>query len=282
MIKINLTPFEELDNPQWWVPDLVALFLVIAITFGGVFFYIDSLNQEIAAKEAEKTTIISETTALEGEVNKSDQLDGKIKTLDMRKDALKRITESKLVRYLPVILMENIQNLKPDKVWLTRLSFVDQKKDLSAPTSPPVPATPPPAIPGGTPQAPPTQDPAATAAAPAPAPIESRRDKDFPVTLQIEGEATDNVSIAEFMVALKATQNQSFEKSDLRTQLFFSDVGIDFSKISTAGGSADDKPKEHVAFKLQLQFREKSGATQEGKFSQFIDQFKRTGEASVN
>ncbi|RZA10298.1 MAG: hypothetical protein EOP10_35045, partial [Proteobacteria bacterium] len=62
-------------------------------------------------------------------------------------------------------------------------------------------------------------------------------------SIVITGSAVDNVAIAEFMVALKATQNQSFDKGDLRTQLFFSDVGIEFSAISTdAGAAEEDKP----------------------------------------
>jgi Tfp pilus assembly protein PilN len=139
MIKINLTPFEELDNPRWWVPDVAILALVIAITFGGVYFYIDSVEQQIAAKEAEKQNMITETANLQGEVSKFNDLNSKIATLDNRKNALKRITESKLVRYLPVILMENIQNLKPEKVWLTGLAFVEKKKDENAPPPPPPP-----------------------------------------------------------------------------------------------------------------------------------------------
>jgi hypothetical protein len=90
------------------------------------------------------------------------------------------------------------------------------------------------------------------------------------------------VAIAEFMLSLKATQNQSFEKSDLRTQLFFSDVGIVFSQISTDKGVKEKNGQEFVNFKLILNFKEKPSTVQEGKFSQFIDQFNKTGRASIN
>jgi Tfp pilus assembly protein PilN len=267
MIRINLTPFEELDNPRWWIPDVAVLALVVALTFGGVYFYIDSVEQQIAAKIAEKDNMAVETANLQGEVSKFNDLNSKIATLDNRKNALKRITESKLIRYLPVILLENIQNLKPDKVWLTGLAFVDKKKEEAAAAPAPAPVQ----TDGSTPQ------PAAVAQAPAPV----KKDIEFPVTIEITGTAVDNIAISEFMLSLKATQNQSFEKSDLRTQLFFSDVGIVFSAISTDKGATDDGP-ESVNIKLLLNFKEKLGSVQEGKFSQFIDQFNKTGRASVN
>lgn len=271
MIKVNLTPFEELDNPRWWVPDAAILVLVMLITFGGVYFYIDSIEQQIAAKEAEKENMVTETANLQGEVSKFNDLNAKIATLASRKNALQRITESKLIRYLPVILMENIQNLKPDKVWLTGLAFVDKKKDETPPPPPPAPA-PVPTDASGKPSTP----------TPVPEAPVVKKDIEFPVTIEISGSAVDNVAIAEFMLSLKATQNQSFEKSDLRTQLFFSDVGIVFSQISTDKTAMEKIGQDFVNFKLILKFREKSTTVQEGKFSQFIDQFNKTGRASVN
>ena len=269
MIKINLTPFEELDNPRWWVPDAAILVLVMLITFGAVYLYIDSIEQKIAAKEAEKAGMVTETANLQGEVSKFNDLNTKIGTLDNRKNSLKRITESKLIRYLPVILMENIQNLKPDKVWLTGLAFVDKKKDENVPP-PPAP------IPVQTDGSAPPPTPTPVQAAPV------KKDIEFPTTIEISGSAVDNIAIAEFMLSLKATQNQSFEKSDLRTQLFFSDVGIVFSQISTDKSVKVSSGQEFVSFKLILNFKEKPSTVQEGKFSQFIDQFNKTGRASIN
>ncbi len=278
MIKVNLTPFEELDNPRWWIPDALALAVIILLTFGGVYLYIDSIEREIAAEEVEKQNMVTETANLQGEVSKFNDMNKKIAALDNRKNSLKRITESKLIRYLPVILMENIQNLKPDKVWLKGIAFVDRKKDeLGAPPTPP-PAPPAPAPTDGSAPPPP-------AAAPVTAGVDlSRAPKnvDFPVTIEITGSAADNVAIAEFMLSLKGTQNQSFEKSDLRTQLFFSDVGIVFSAISTEANEKQEGDHEPVTFKLLLNFKEKLSSPQEGKFSQFIDQFNRTGQASIN
>lgn len=275
MIKINLTPFEELDDPRWWVPDAIVLAIAVFFIFGGMYFYVSTVEAEITAKETEKTNMQAEIQNLQGEVSKFNDLNSKIATLDNRKTALKRITESKLIRYLPVILMENIQNLKPDKVWLTGLAFVDKKKpdDPNAGNPPPAPPTDAPADgsqPANGAPAQPTTDLSS-----------ARKDVDFPVTIEISGAAVDNIAIAEFMLSLKATQNQAFESSDLRTQLFFSDVGIVFSAITTEKEEGQAE-KEFVTFKLVLSFKEKSESQPEGKFSQFIDQFRKTGSARLN
>lgn len=272
MIKINLTPYEELENPQWWLPDACALFLVIAISFGAVYFYIQSVESEIAVREADKQRMVEETNALQSDVGRFNDLNSKIATLDNRKTSLKRITESKLIRYLPVILLENIQNLKPDKVWLTALSFVDKKKNANG-TTPPPPA----ANPNGTVNA---TDPNAADAGGSSG-LLTKKGVEFPVSIEVSGSAVDNVAIAEFMMALKSTENQRFETSDLRTQLFFNDVNISFSQISV--DSAKKEESDVVNFKLILNFKEKSDEPdQNGKFSQFIDEFRRTGQASMN
>ncbi|HYX39020.1 MAG TPA: hypothetical protein VE954_38440 [Oligoflexus sp.] len=269
MIKINLTPVEELENPTWWIPDLSVLLLVLAISLGGVYIYVSSVEAEIALQEADKARMAAETQALSADVERFNSLNQKIEQLESKKFSLKRITESKLVRFLPIILLENIQNLKPSGVWLTALAFIDKKADPQA-------APPPPPAPD------PNQQPPAVAAVPKPiVPVDSQG-AEYPFVIEISGSATSNVQIAEFMLALKTTQNQAYEKSDLRTQLFFSDVAINFSQVSTQ--KADGKSTDYVNFKLQLNSRERSGRDTDntGKFSQFIDDFRRNGQASMN
>ena len=220
MIKINLTPVEELENPYWWIPDAAVLLLTLMISLGGVYIYVSTVEAEIAAQEADKNRMVAETQALTSDVERYNSLNQKIEQLESKKFSLKRITESKLVRFLPIILLENIQNLKPAGVWLTALAFIDKKVD-------PVQAVAPP------PAADPNQPAPAGGAAPPPAPKPALVDglgTEYPFIIEISGSATSNVQIAEFMMALKTTQNQAYEKSDLRTQLFFSDVAINFSQ----------------------------------------------------
>lgn len=270
MIKINLTPVEELENPTWWIPDLAVLLAVLIISLGGVYIYVSSVEAEIAAQEADRSRMAAETHALSADVEKFNSLNRKIEQLESKKFSLKRITESKLVRFLPIILLENIQNLKPNGVWLTGLAFIDKKTESQAAPPPP------------NPNQPATAQPAAAQAGAKPAAAPDAPGGDYPFTIEISGSAASNVQIAEFMLALKTTQNQSYEKSDLRTQLFFSDVSINFTQISTQ--QRQDRSSEAVSFKLQLNSRERSGREGDntGKFSQFIDEFRRNGQASMN
>ncbi len=281
MITINLTPIEELENPYWWIPDAAAFAGVVTICLGAILLYVHLVQGEIDASLAEKARLIEETNALNPEVEKFNGLNTKIAALDSKKNALTRITESKLVRYLPIILLENIQNLKPEGVWLNSLTFVDKKPEGGDPGGAPVQVPPP----NGA-AVPPDGAPAATGNKDANL-FSDHRSKDYPITIEIIGSALNNIAIAEFMMALKATQNQSFEKSDLRTQLFFSDVGISFSQIVTAEAAGkDEKIKVRpntVSFKLLLSFRERDGTSGENNsnFSQFIEKFKRDGQATM-
>lgn len=267
MIKINLTPVEELENPYWWIPDLSVLLVILMLSLGGVYIYVTSVEAEIAALEADKNRMAAETQALSSEVERYNSLNQKIELLESKKFSLKRITESKLVRFLPIILLENIQNLKPSGVWLTALAFIDKKADGQMAPPPDMNQ---PAANGSAPGAPRT-----------PMPLDGAG-VEYPFIIEISGSATSNVQIAEFMMALKTTQNQAYEKSDLRTQLFFSDVALNFSQVSTQ--KMDGKSSDYVNFKLQLNSRERTGrdADSTGKFSQFIDDFRRNGQASMN
>ncbi|EFX60342.1 hypothetical protein DAPPUDRAFT_124509, partial [Daphnia pulex] len=261
---------EELQNPYWWLPDLASLLIIVGVSFGSIYFYFASIENEINAREIEKQRLVQETALLEGDVEKFNSLNVKISALDSKKSSLQRITESKLVRYLPIILLENIQNLKPEGVWFSSVGFVE--KSASQPAIPPPPSNvpDPSAVPGQR--------------------LEAKSGQNNPLTIEISGSARDNVLIAEFMMALKATQNQSFEKSDLRTQIFFSEIGISFSQVSTvssspaAVGAGDGaSPPSTVSFKLQLNFREREPGKSEGaNFSQFIEDFKRDGQAVMN
>lgn len=282
MITINLTPIEELEDPRWWLPDVAAFLLIAGISLGAVYFYISSLEAEIGVRQAEKQRLIEETGKLEADVSRFNDLNAKIVALDSKRDSLQRITESKLVRYLPIILLENIQNLKPDGVWFKSVGFVEKKAEGNGNAIPPPPPPPPGGDPSGAPPAglPPMADGAGSG-------------KSYPLTLEISGNARDNVLVAEFMMALKATQNQKFEKSDLRTQLFFSEVGISFSQVSvdnvanTPAPQLGGEPVEAVptvSFKLDLNFRERAepGPDNATNFTQFIEDFKRDGQATMN
>lgn len=124
MIKINLAPVDELESPVWYVPD-VALILVVALAgFLGVKFYLGSVRAEIDSLTTSRDSFRKSYTQLAPDLEKFKSLDANIKTLRNKLDSLKDITISKVARYKPIIVLEHLQNLKPDGVWFWSVKII--------------------------------------------------------------------------------------------------------------------------------------------------------------
>lgn len=237
MIRINLAPIEELDNQFWWLPDAAIFALVLAVTLTGVKFYLGTTEDEIARLQQDQATLEENLRVMEPELQRYQVLNTKIKDLENLGNSLGRITESKLARYLPIILLEHIQNLRPEGVWLTGIQF---KNRLS--------------VDGGT-------TPATSGG---------------PVEIEISGQAYDNVILAEFMTLLKATRNQEYDAADLRTQAFFDAVGLYFSDVKTGAEAGAIGGGDTIAFKLGVTFQERAGpGIVDQKLSKYLDEYRK-------
>lgn len=223
MIRINLAPIEEIDNQYWWIPDAAIFALVLALSVTGVKYYLGMTKDEVERLTQEQATMSDNLQAMQTDVDRFTELTNRVKEVEQLRASVSRITESKLARYLPIILLEHIQNLKPEGVWLTGIRFKTSGGDqpMMDQNGKPVPT------------------------------------KAGPVEIEITGQAYDNVILAEFMTLLKATRNQDFDASDLRTQAFFDAIGLYFSDIT---GQADqikiDAPV--VNFKLGVTYQERA------------------------
>ncbi len=131
MIKINLAPIEELDSQFWWVPDFLVGFIVFAVAYFAVTYYIGSIDDQIKAAYAEKSRMESTIAKLDPEVKRHTSLLEKRIKLSEKVDALKNITKVKLSRYMPVIVLEHIQNMKPAGVWFEELEVKKQGEEIS-------------------------------------------------------------------------------------------------------------------------------------------------------
>ena len=231
MIKINLTPIEELENPLWWLPDALIVVVAILISYGGVYFYLDLTQRQIDEYKGSAAQIASEINVIQPEVSRYNDLTEKIAKLESKNRSLKRITESKLVRYLPLILLESLQTLKPDGLWFKRVAFVEPQAE--------------------NPNNPADQNPTTGTN------LAEVQGGDYPVSIELVGNAFDNIIIAEFMTSLKATYMQSYEQSDVRTQLYFSDVKLSFAESS----AATQDERRILEFQLVLKFRERNETT---------------------
>ncbi|SME93228.1 PilN domain-containing protein [Pseudobacteriovorax antillogorgiicola] len=250
MISINLTPVEELENQYWWIPDAVALGVSLLLSIVTVQLYLDGLQSEVDDLNEEIARYERDFRSMRSDIDQFNDLNDKITKLESKKTSLKRITESKLIRYLPVILIENLQNLRPEGLWFNRVSFIDQGGEGNERRNQPE---------GGT-------------------NLAEIKNGEFPVSIEIEGAAFSHTIIAEFMTSLKATQNQEADASDVRTQLFFNKVAIDIAEITSV--QQGDGSTDITSFKLNLGFKERLvTAADREKLTQFIKSFKDNGQA---
>lgn len=238
MIRINLAPIEALDNKLWWLPDAAIFALVLGLALTGVKFYLSATEDEIARLQQDQLTMEENLRAMEPELQRYEALGKKIGDLENLRGSLGRITESKLTRYLPIILLEHIQNLRPEGVWLTGLQFKTRQAGPNAPNG----AT---ANPGQ-------------------------------VEIEISGQAYDNVILAEFMTLLKATRNQDYDTADLRTQAFFDAVGLYFSDVKTGVDGGGAPIGDVISFKLGVTYQERTGpGVVDQKLSQYLDEYRK-------
>jgi Tfp pilus assembly protein PilN len=173
-----------MENPYWYLPEASMFILSLVITWFAVQANLDYTVDKITELD---NNIVLKSTSLSSirlETSRYSKLDGDIENLNEKLNSLQKITVSKIARFKPVILMEHLQNLKPDGVWFSYISDNTKEK-----------------------------------------------------TLTVIAKAFDSILIAEFMSALKATQSQVVEDSDLRTQVYFDRIRLE--RVATTGFEDD-------------------------------------------
>jgi len=125
MIKINLVPIDELENPYWYVPDLILFLAIALMSYLGVDMYFGSIQKQINEANEKIESLNASTAQLAPDLERFKTLDTDVKTLQTKLQALQKITISKLERFTPLIVLEHIQNLKPQGVWYTGFSVTN-------------------------------------------------------------------------------------------------------------------------------------------------------------
>jgi hypothetical protein len=255
MIKINLTPEEELQNPWWYLPDVAMLLLIGGLSYLAVYVYFEMREQQRLEIVSNTTAITAKITELDTKVKELERANSEITSTKELIDEMAPLTGAQVSRYMPLIVLEHLQSLKPEGLWFKRLSFSGGASKTAA--RPATPATPPPAATETTP--PTTQTPGATpsvASGTASGGVEELRG------INIQGTAFDNLLVAELLTSLKATQSQEIDSNDPRTQVFFSELKLKSSKLvssmSVAGGLFAKKdagePQFFPEFEIDLEF----------------------------
>lgn len=238
-VKINLAPLEELENPNWWIPDVATLLVVFCLAYFGLEYHFSILRDEIATNDTKTAQIQTQRKTLKKKLKDAAAKQQKIAELEAMYGAISRITESKMRRYLPIIIVEHIQNLMPEGVWLSQLTLGDGE--------------------GGPKQSQQNRN----AGRPRTAGQNSASDTaltKFKDEITVEGFALDNILLAEFMTQIKATAAGEFDETDIRTQIFFREANLTISRGETKPVARDANGKELmrqvVGFELKIRFDE--------------------------
>lgn len=123
MIKVNLCPVEELENQYWYTLDVVVALVLAVGAYIGVQQYLDQVRQEIDKVANDVASLDESTRQLEPELKHFENLNQDIGKLNTKLGALQSITVSKISKYKPVVVIEHLQNLKPDGVWFDSVTF---------------------------------------------------------------------------------------------------------------------------------------------------------------
>jgi Tfp pilus assembly protein PilN len=236
MIKINLCPLDELDSPYWYVPDVVAAAIVAVAVFFATQYYLGNIQDQIDVVVAEAASLDENTAKLTPDLEKFKNLGKDIADLNSKLSALKSITVSKISKYKPVIILEHLQNLKPEGVWFetVRIGFnVNAAKTGAAGGA-------------GSPQ-------------PAQAQAQAQAQEVNEDGFEVKGQAFDHILTAEFMTAIRSTENQEIDSGDLRTQVYFNELTlIDANINKAAAGREFPEMANYPVFNLRGHFSERS------------------------
>lgn len=225
MIKINLAPIEEYEEPYWWVPDIITFALILGLTIAVGNYYLGIKQAEIERQREEEQNLLSSLDSMKGDVTRHEQLVKKIEELESLRQSFSKITQSKLARYLPVILLEQIQVVKPEGVWLSGIYFKSDKDQQGD----------------------------GTQAVQKPSDVRE---------IEITGYAFDHIILAEFMTLLKATENQEFAEGDVRTHVYFDEINLHSTGTMAINRKVNgqDEPLGIVEFKIAAHYIDRTGS----------------------
>lgn len=132
MIRINLLatgPRTRAGKPQWDVRGEALLGVgIVLITLAGCWWYSNSLDAQIEAKQVEKQEKDKQVALLKEQVKQVEDFEKKKKLLEDKNRVIEQLEKA---RAGPVRVMDNVsQSLEPLKVWLVRLNMTGTSVEL--------------------------------------------------------------------------------------------------------------------------------------------------------
>lgn len=121
MIRINLAPPNALKDKIWFVPELLFFLIITSSVYTGVTFFLKSIEDDTARIRAEIESINRDTENLNPDIQRFEQVTKQIESIGEKLQSLESLTVSKVGRYLPIILLEHLQKMKPEGLWFSTL-----------------------------------------------------------------------------------------------------------------------------------------------------------------
>ncbi len=129
MIEINLTPESEIKSYTWFVPDLIVLLAIVGGAFGFEKFKIGSLKLEIANIQENYETTSTQLRGLSEESKNYYSLKKRLEVIRNKIFSITKLTQNLINHYKPLLLIELIQNNRPEFLWLSYIEH-DEKSSI--------------------------------------------------------------------------------------------------------------------------------------------------------
>ncbi len=200
-LRINIVPSYELEDPLWHIPDLIAVFFFLALSYAGAELYLQEKYSQIAKIKSFNVKTSEQITKLKPDVEQVQSLDAKVLTLKNRLAAFTSITDAKLTHFHGIMAFDLLQLLKPEGVWITKMLSVNYN------SKPPVAVI-------------------ANTATALPLVLTCQAPGECKIRYVIEGYAADLAMFAEMISQLERTARMAEQYSDPRTRISFSKIEI--------------------------------------------------------
>ena len=128
MLRIQLCPESELEDRFWYTYDVLGLFVVVLISWLAADLWLSNMRHETQRLNDATAVWDKQITEADPLVQKFKTLDGEIELLNRKIEALRRITMTHPEKLRPIVVLDQLQTLKPEGLWYNMVSFDDNAR----------------------------------------------------------------------------------------------------------------------------------------------------------
>lgn len=128
MLRIQLCPEGELENEHWYTYDALVFCVMAMLTWMAAGFWLNTMRDEILRLNDTAETWDKQTAEAQPMLQRHKALKSEIDVLDRKIEALKRITLNHPEKIRPIVVMEQLQTLRPEGLWYLTLTLDDSNR----------------------------------------------------------------------------------------------------------------------------------------------------------